>query len=79
MEKVSVKEEERLNRTLNLQWVLDITSKFEKVFERSSHNIQEWINQIADENDREDVLSWAEKVELGKMTEEKFLERINKL
>jgi hypothetical protein len=69
----------RLNQSLNLQWALDITTKFEKEFERASHNVQEWINQIADENDREDVLSWAEKVELGKMTEEKFLERINKL
>jgi hypothetical protein len=79
LEKVSVKEEERLNRTLNLQWVLDITSKFEKEFEKASHNVQEWINEIEDENDREDVLSWAEKVEQGKMTEQKFLERVNKL
>jgi len=69
----------RLNRSLNLQWAIDIASKFEKEFERSSQNVPEWINEIEDENDREDVLSWAEKVKQGKMTEEKFLERINKL
>jgi hypothetical protein len=70
---------QRFNNTLNIQWAIDIAAKFEKEFERASHNIQEWINEIEDENDREDVLSWAEKVEQGKMTEEKFLERINKL
>lgn len=69
----------RLNRSLNLQWAIDISSKFEKEFERASHNLQEWINEIEDENDREDVLSWAEKVAQGKMTEEKFLDKINKL
>ena len=79
MEKISTKEEDRLNKTLNLRWAIDIAAKFEKEFERSSSNVQEWINEIEDENDREDVLSWAEKVEQGKMTEEKFLERINKL
>jgi tetratricopeptide (TPR) repeat protein len=70
---------QRLNKTLNIQWALDIVAKFEKEFERASHNVQEWINEIEDENDREDVLSWSEKVAQGKMTEDKFLERINKL
>jgi hypothetical protein len=70
---------QRLNKTLNIQWALDIVAKFEKEFIRSSQNILEWISEIEDENDREDILGWAEKVELGKMTEEKFLERINKL
>ena len=79
MEKVSPKEEDRLNKTLNIQWAIDIAAKFEKEFERASHNIQEWINEIKDENDREDILSWAEKVKQGKMTEEKFLDKINKL
>jgi hypothetical protein len=69
----------RYNKTLNIQWAIDIATKFEKEFERASHNVQEWINEIKDENDREDVLGWAEKVEQGKMTEDKFLERINKL
>ena len=53
--------------------------KLKKEFARTSHNVQDWINEIEDENDREDILSWAEKVEQGKMTEEKFLERIGKL
>ena len=70
---------QRFNRTLNIQWAIDIAAKFEKEFERASHNVQEWINEIEDENDREDVLCWSEKVAQGKMTEDKFLERINKL
>jgi len=78
-EKTNSLKMQRLNKTLNIQWAIDIAAKFEKEFSRSSHNIQEWINQIADENDREDILGWAEKVQQGKMTEEKFLERINKL
>ena len=69
----------RLNKTLNIKWALDITANFEKESERASHNVQDWINEIEDENDREDILSWVEKVEQGKMTEEKFLERIGKL
>jgi hypothetical protein len=70
---------QRFNKTLNIQWALDITANFEKESERASHNVQDWINEIEDENDREDILSWVEKVEQGKMTEEKFLERIGKL
>jgi hypothetical protein len=70
---------QRFNKTLNIQWALDITAKFEKESVRASHNVQDWINEIEDENDREDILGWAEKVEQGKMTEEKFLERIGKL
>jgi hypothetical protein len=70
---------QRFNKTLNIQWALDIASNFEKEFARASHNVQEWINEIEDENDREDILGWTEKVEQGKMTEEKFLERIGKL
>jgi phosphopantetheinyl transferase (holo-ACP synthase) len=69
----------RLNRSLNLEWAIDIAAEFEKEFERSIQNVPEWINEIEDENDREDVLSWSEKVAQGKMTEDKFLERISKL
>ena len=46
---------------------------------RSSKNVSEWINEIADTDDREDVLGWAGKVKAGSMTEEKFLERVGKI
>ena len=45
---------------------------------KSSQNISEWINEITDEDDREDILSWAEKVKSGIMNEEKFMERVGR-
>lgn len=45
---------------------------------KSSQNISEWINEITDEDDREDILSWAEKVKSDIMTEEKFMERVGR-
>jgi len=45
---------------------------------KSSQNISEWIIEITDEDDREDILSWAEKVKSGIMTEEKFMERVGR-
>ena len=41
--------------------------------------METWIQEIEDENDREDILGWAEKVSSGKMTEEKFQERIQRM
>ena len=67
------------NKTLNIQWALDIKAKFPiEEFVKSSSNMQDWINEIKDEDDREDIISWAEKVKEGKMTEDKFMERVNK-
>ncbi|MFM8685377.1 MAG: hypothetical protein ACKODJ_02375 [Bacteroidota bacterium] len=39
-------------------------------------SIDEWLHEIEDEDDKEDILGWAEKVGSGKMTEEKFAERV---
>jgi len=64
----------RLNKTLNIQWALDIQARFPSStqVERLSSNVDEWIHGVADEDDRDDILGWAEKVKSGKMTEEKF-------
>jgi hypothetical protein len=70
---------QRLNRTLNIQWAMDIAAQFpqEESNARLSTNLETWLHEIADEDDREDIVGWAEKVRSGKMTEEKFAERIS--
>ena len=64
----------RLNRTLNIQWALDIASGFpkENSAERLSTNLEEWINSIPDEDDREQIRLWSRQVAKGKMTEQEF-------
>jgi tetratricopeptide (TPR) repeat protein len=71
----------RLNRSLNIQWALDIVANFPKEAEAAYHfsNVETWIQEIEDENDREDILGWAEKVSVGKMTVVKFQERIHRM
>jgi len=68
----------QLNRSLNIQWALDIKAKFpqKESNARLSANLGEWLHEIDDEDDKEDILGWAEKVSSGKMTEEKFAERV---
>jgi hypothetical protein len=68
----------RLNKTLNIQWLIDIISKFPKkeTFLYTSTNVSEWIALISDVDDREEIELLARKVSKGKMTEEDFSERI---
>ena len=68
----------RLNRSLNIQWAMDIAANFQKETEDAYHssNVETWVQEFEDENDRDDILGWAEKASVGKMTEEKFQERI---
>ncbi|MFM8978196.1 MAG: hypothetical protein ACKOJE_09125, partial [Bacteroidota bacterium] len=68
----------QLNRSLNIQWAIDIQSQFQrhKSKERLYTNLDEWLHEIDDEDDKEDILGWAEKVSSGKMAEEKFAERV---
>ena len=49
----------RLNNSLNIQWVFDIQSQFPASAQTHSlsGNVDEWINEIADEDDRKDILS----------------------
>ena len=71
----------RLNRTLNIQWALDIAAQFpkEESNERLSTNLDTWLHEIADEDDRDDIKSWAEKVNDGKMSEDKFSEKVKNM
>ena len=41
--------------------------------------LENWIELITDELDKEDILSWKQRVDKGRMTEEKFNERVSKL
>ena len=78
----SIKERSKnLNKVLNIQWVIDIVNNFPKELNtsRNSANVETWIQDIEDEDDREDILSWAEKVRSGKMTEEKFENKLKQL
>jgi len=67
----------RLNKTLNIEWAIDIRSKFPKEDKsRNSGNMEDWIHTIEDEDDRDQVLLWAKQVSKGKITEADFGERI---
>ena len=64
----------RFNKTLNLQWAIDIVEKFPKEVEdgRFSHNLENWIHEIVDEDERDQIELWARQVLKGKISEEDF-------
>ena len=68
----------RFNRTLNIQWALDIAAQFPKAESsaRLSTNLDTWLHEIEDEDDREQIELWAKQVAKGKITEEEFGERV---
>ena len=70
--------QQRLNRSLNIQWAIDIAAHFskEETNARLSTNLDSWLQQIADEDDREEIALWAKQVAKGKISEEEFAERI---
>jgi hypothetical protein len=65
---------QRFNKTLNIQWAIDIADKFPKEIEegRFSNNLESWIQEIADEDDRDQIELWARQVLKGKLSEEEF-------
>ena len=67
-----------LNKTLNIQWAIDIKSQFpsSEEIQRFSTNVEVWLHEITDEDDRDDIADWAKRVKGGKWTEEKFQERL---
>lgn len=71
----------RLNRTLNIQWALDIAAQFPKTETkcRLSTNLESWLHEIADEDDREQIELWAKQVTKGKISEEEFGVRVESL
>ena len=71
----------RLNKTLNLQWAIDIVEKFPKEVEdgRFSHNLENWINEIVDEDERDQIELWARQVLKGKISEEDFKNNVENI
>ena len=51
----------------------------EAILARSSTNLTEWLHEISDEDDKEEVLVWAKKVSKGKMTEQEFGEKVKSI
>jgi tetratricopeptide (TPR) repeat protein len=70
--------EGRLNRTLNIQWLLDIIANKPNsaTLDRLSTNLEEWLHEIPDEDDREQITLWARRVAKGRLTESEFAERL---
>ena len=70
--------QERLNRTLNIQWAMDIAAQFpqEESNTRLSTNLETWLHEIADEDDRDQIELWAKQVSKGKISEEDFGEKV---
>jgi hypothetical protein len=73
--------EGRLNRTLNLQWILEITANYPNsaTHDRLSSNLEEWLPEIPDEDDREQITLWARQVAKGRLTESEFAERLKNI
>ena len=72
----------RFNRALNMHWLLDIIDQSTKPTNqnaRNSNNIDKWLHEIADEDDREQIELWAKQVAKGKISEEEFGERVREL
>ena len=72
---------QRLNKSLNVQWAMDIKAKFHKESGNVNltTNINEWLHDIEDEDDRDQIMLWAKQVAKGKITEEEFQVKINSL
>jgi hypothetical protein len=72
---------QRLNRSLNIQWALDIKATLpgQESSLRLSTNLDEWLHDIADEDDREQISLWARQVAKGRMTEQEFNDRAREM
>ena len=72
---------QKFNRSLNIQWALDVIEKFpkEENMERLSTNLEEWIAEVVDEDDSDQIRLWAKQVAKGKLTEEEFGERVKEI
>ncbi len=71
----------QLNHSLNIQWMLDIANQFPNSNNKTrlSTNVETWLHEIADEDDRERVELWAMKVAKGTMNEEEFKLKLEKI
>ena len=79
--KMDVASQSRLNNTLDIQWAIDIKNRFstQEEFGRSSTNLDTWLHDIDDEDDRDQIELWARKVSKGRMTEEEFRNNVENL
>lgn len=69
----------RLNRSLNIQWAMDIAAQYPKEQNnvRLSTNLDTWLHEIADEDNRDQITLWAKQVAKGKITEEEFRKKLS--
>jgi len=68
----------RLNASLNIQWALDLKASFntsEKEL-RLSTNLDSWLHEFEDEDDRDQIELWAKQVAKGKISEEQFAQNM---
>jgi hypothetical protein len=72
---------QRLNKSLNVQWAIDIAAKYPKVSDNSrlSTNLDEWLQEFEDEDDRDQIELWAKQVLKGKITEQQFETKLKTL
>jgi len=77
-EKTPKEKIQRFNRSLNIQWALDVIATFpkEENVERLSTNLGDWLEDVADEDDKEQIELWVKQVAKGKITEEEFGEKV---
>ena len=70
-----------LNQTLNLQWALEIMAQMPTTQNppRLTTNLDTWLHEIEDEDDREQVTLWAKQVAKDKISEKEFQEKIKEL
>jgi hypothetical protein len=70
-----------INRTLNIQWAIDIAALFPKPVpvSRLSTNLEHWLHEVEDEDDRDQIELWARQVAKGKITEAEFLQQVTAL
>ncbi len=77
-----MKEENKKSREIlkKLNEVIEISDWLEEEDICYSYdNIDEWINQIEDEDDKAEIDAWISKVQKGKMAKEKFEEKVKEL
>jgi hypothetical protein len=69
---------QKFNRSLNIQWALDVIAKFpkEENVVRAYSNLEEWIAEVEDEDDSDQIRLWTKQVAKGKMTEKEFGEKV---
>jgi predicted dinucleotide-utilizing enzyme len=77
-EKTPKEKIQKFNRSLNIQWALDIIATFpkEENVVRAYSNLDEWIEEVEDEDDKQQIEIWARQVVKGRITEEEFGENV---